>query len=77
MIALADDEAEASRLRELMKVEAAEAVDAAREQWWIGLRGAENEHYTKLGKTLGDDERFYRLGFESAPHAGTRGFWTR
>lgn len=72
VIALADDEAEASRLRELLKVEGAEAVDAAREQWWIGLRGAEQEHYSKLGKTPGDNEKFYRLGFEAALHARMR-----
>lgn len=72
VIALADDEAKASLLRELLKAEGAEAVDAAREQWWIGLRGAEQEHYSTLGKNFGDDEKFYRLGFESALHARTR-----
>jgi hypothetical protein len=72
LIALAEDEAEASRFRELLKAEGAESVDAAREQWWIGLRGAEQEHYSKFGKNLSDDEKFYRLGFESALHARTR-----
>ncbi|MGH9544000.1 MAG: hypothetical protein ACRD23_02170 [Terriglobales bacterium] len=72
VIALADDESEAARFRELLRVEGAEAVDAAREQWWIGLRGAEQEHYSKSGKTLSEDERFYRLGFESALHARMR-----
>jgi len=72
VIALADDEASAMRFRELLKTEGAEAVDAAREQWWIGLRDAEKEHYSKLGKNFGNDENFYRLGFESALHARTR-----
>jgi hypothetical protein len=72
VIALSNDEAEASRIRELLTVEGAEAVDAAREQWWIGLRGAEREHYSALGRNFGDDEKFYRLGFESALHARTR-----
>jgi hypothetical protein len=39
VIALAD-ESKAPLLRELLKAEGAEAVDAAREQWWIGLRDA-------------------------------------
>jgi hypothetical protein len=72
VIALSDDEAEASRLRGLLTVEGAEAVDAAREQWWIGLRSAEKEHYSALGRNFGDDEQFYRLGFESALHARMR-----
>jgi hypothetical protein len=72
VIALSDDEAEASRLRGLLSVEGAEAVDAAREQWWIGLRSAEKEHYSALGRNFGDDEQFYRLGFESALHARMR-----
>jgi hypothetical protein len=72
VIAPADDEAAASRLRELLEAEGAEAVDTAREQWWIGLRDAEHEHYSTLGRNFGDDEKFYRLGFESALHARTR-----
>jgi hypothetical protein len=72
LIALADDEAAASRLRELLKVEGAETVDAAREQWWIGLRDAEKEHYSSFSRNLSEDEKFYRLGFEAALHARTR-----
>lgn len=72
VIVLAKDEAEASRFRELLNTEGAEAVDAARERWWIGLRDAEREHYSALGKNFSDDEKFYRLGFESALHARTR-----
>jgi hypothetical protein len=72
LIALASDDPEATAFRELLKAQGAESVDAAREQWWIGLRGAEQEHYSKFGKNLSDDEKFYRLGFESALHARTR-----
>jgi hypothetical protein len=67
-----DDDAMASRVRELMNAEGAESVDAAREQWWIGLRSAESEHYSSHGRNFGADEKFYRLGFESALHARTR-----
>jgi hypothetical protein len=72
LIALADDEATAARVRELLIGEGAETVDAAREQWWIGLRDAEQEHYSSFSRNLSDDEKFYRLGFESALHARTR-----
>jgi hypothetical protein len=72
VVVLAQDEDMAKRFRELLHTEGAEAVDAARDQWWIGLRDAEKEHYSNLGKNFGDDEKFYRLGFESALHARTR-----
>jgi hypothetical protein len=72
VVALAENEESAARLRELMKAEGAESVDAAREQWWIGLRSAEESHYSKSGKNFENDERFYRLGFQAALHAKTR-----
>jgi hypothetical protein len=72
VIALAEDEDSAKRLREIMKREGAESVDAAREQWWIGLRSAEQSHYSQSGRKFADDEKFYRLGFEAALHARTR-----
>jgi hypothetical protein len=72
LVTLVDDEAMASHLRELLNVEGAESVDAARDKWWIGLRSAEREHYSSRGRNFGTDERFYRLGFESALHARTR-----
>jgi hypothetical protein len=72
VIALAEDNGAAGRLREIMKREGAESVDAAREQWWIGLRSAEAGHYAESGKDFADDEKFYRLGFQAALHARTR-----
>jgi hypothetical protein len=72
LIVMAEDEAAASRIRELLNTEGAETIDAAREQWWIGLRSAEQEHYSSTGRNFGDDEKFYRLGFEYALHARTR-----
>jgi hypothetical protein len=72
VIVSAENDAEASRIRRLLKTDGAEEIDAAREQWWIGLRGAEQEHYSSDGKKFGDDEKFYRMGFESAQHARTR-----
>jgi hypothetical protein len=72
VIALTQERRDASRLRELLKAEGAEAIDAAKEQWWIGLRSAEQEHYSKFSTNFSEDEKFYRLGFEAALHARTR-----
>jgi hypothetical protein len=72
VIALAEDADQATAVRELLESAGAEAVDAAREQWWIGLRNAEQEHYTKFSRNFSDDEKFYRLGFEAALHARSR-----
>jgi len=72
VIPLVDDEESASRFREVLKAERAEAVNAAREQWWIGLRDAERERYSTLGKNFTEDEQFFRLGFQAALHARSR-----
>jgi len=72
VIALAEDDAAAAALRKSMQAEGAQAIDAAREQWRIGLRRAEQEHYLKSGRQFGDDEKFYFLGFESALQARNR-----
>ncbi len=72
VIASAEDSAHAEPLREELKARGAEAIDAARQQWWIGLRSAEQEHFSASGKNFEDAEKFYRLGFEDALHARTR-----
>jgi hypothetical protein len=36
------------------------------------LRDAESEHYQPHGEKAGNNEKYYRLGFESALHARTR-----
>jgi hypothetical protein len=72
VIALAEDDDSAARIRELFQAASAESIDAAREQWWIGIRSAEEGHYSESGGNFGDDEKFYRMGFEAALHARTR-----
>jgi hypothetical protein len=69
---LAEDEAAAAPIREVLEREGAESIDAARHQWWIGLRSAEQERYAASGHSFNDDEQYYRLGFEAALHASTR-----
>jgi len=65
--------AEAARARTLLENAGAESIDAAREEWWIGLRSGEQEHYRTLGGDFSEDEQDYRRGFEAAlrqPGAG-------
>jgi len=72
VLVLAEDKQQASLLRELLKMQGAESIDAAREQWWIGLRSAEESHYAKPGTSFAEDEEYFRRGFEAALHARTR-----
>lgn len=72
VIALAENSSEASAIRDLLKKHGAESIDAAREQWWTGLRSAEQTRYLASEKPFADDEKFYRMGFEAALHARTR-----
>jgi hypothetical protein len=73
IIALADSEQMAENARADLEHAGAETVDAAREEWWIGLRDAELEHYTSQGGDFSLDEARYRLGFEAALHPERRG----
>ncbi|HSQ24526.1 MAG TPA: hypothetical protein VLN44_08950 [Pyrinomonadaceae bacterium] len=73
VLAFADNEQTAERARAALARAGAESVDAAREEWWIGLRDAESEHYTNQGGNFNLDEAKYRLGFESALHPDCRG----
>jgi hypothetical protein len=59
------DEAEEAA-RNALTSAGAETVDAAREDWWLGLRDVEQEHYQTTGRDFQKDEANYRRGFESA-----------
>ena len=72
VVAITDDEPSATSVRELLKREGAESVDAARNQWWTGLRSAEQSQYEKSGRSFSEDEEYFRLGFQAAMHARTR-----
>ncbi|HYX28151.1 MAG TPA: hypothetical protein VE863_06265, partial [Pyrinomonadaceae bacterium] len=72
VIAFVDDNL-AERARAELSRAGAESVDAAREEWWIGLRDAEREHYTNQGGNFDSDEAKYRLGFEAAMRPDCRG----
>jgi hypothetical protein len=67
------DEHRGAQAGEIMGRAGAESLDAAREQWWLGLRPAEEEHYRLEGQDFTKDEPCYRRGFEAALHADLRG----
>ncbi len=68
-----EDEAHAVAVREALAAAGAETIDAAREQWWIGLRSAEEESYTSTDGEFAEVEPYYRMGFEAAQAPDLRG----
>jgi hypothetical protein len=66
VVVTAEDDAEAARVREVLDGLGAESVDAAREEWWVGLRDAEEAEYTRQGGDFKKDEALYRMGFDAA-----------
>jgi hypothetical protein len=73
VIALTEDDEQDESARSAMEQAGAESLDAARENWWLGLRDAEEEHYTEQGGDFITDETHYRRGFQSALDPRTRG----
>jgi hypothetical protein len=58
--------------RRVMAEAGAEDLDVARENWWIGLRAAEEQHYTPAWGDFAVDEPCYRMGFEAAQRRALR-----
>jgi hypothetical protein len=75
MIVTVDDKSLTDRVREALREEGVESVDAAHDRWWIGLRDVEAEHYrsTGAGADFERDEKEYRRGFVAALHPRVRG----
>jgi len=73
VIAFAGDDDSAEAARNVMAQAGAESIDAAREDWWLGLRDVEKESYRAQGGDFSSDERAYRRGFEAALHTKRRG----
>ena len=66
----AGDDDEAAQANTVLVYAGAESIDAARDEWWIGLRSAEKEHYHTLGGDFENAEGEYRQGFEAALRDG-------
>lgn len=72
VLVVADDEVVKGIARDLFAEAGAESVDAARDNWWVGLRDAEEADYTVDGGDFGADEPVYRRGFEASLHPQAR-----
>jgi hypothetical protein len=70
VIAFANDENQAAEAREILDAAGAEAIDAARKQWWVGI--GDSGEYQKP-ENDGDEARVYKAGFEAALHPEIRG----
>ena len=66
VIAFAENEELEQSARAAMANAGAESIDAAREDWWLGLRDDEAADYQATGKQFNTDESSYRRGFETA-----------
>lgn len=73
VIVSAKDGETARLVRTTFALAGAESIDAARENWWLGLREAEEAEYQRAGGNFKQDEGSYRRGFEAALHAKMRG----
>ena len=66
-----DDAADA--VRAALDDAGAESIDAARDEWWVGLRDQEAAAYRERGGDFETDEPTYRRGFEAAMMPFVRG----
>jgi len=73
LIVAAEDARQAEAARVELAQAGAESLDAARENWWVGLRDAEAQTYTAQGGDFTTDEAVYRRGFEAALRADMAG----
>ena len=60
VVAVTDDESKATRAREVLRMAGGTDLEAARDEWWAGLREDERGVYTP------EEESAYRRGFEAA-----------
>jgi hypothetical protein len=73
LVVLTDDATQAEAVREALEHAGAESLDAARQQWWVGMRDAEAEAYMAQGGDFTQDEAVYQQGFEAALQVETAG----
>jgi hypothetical protein len=66
VIAMAENDTEATAGRNVLTKTGAESIDRAREMWWLGLRDIESEHYKARGGNFQQEEKDFRRGFETA-----------
>lgn len=66
VIAFIEEESAKEAAQRSLASAGAESIDAARENWWVGLRDDEEADYQATGRNFQTDEANYRRGFEAA-----------
>jgi hypothetical protein len=66
VVVLTEDKDRHDAAREILAAEGAESLDAARQNWWVGLRDAEEAAYEAPDGEFARIEADYRTGFEAA-----------
>jgi hypothetical protein len=69
----AENDTEAESLQTVFSQCGAESIDAARDEWWVGLRDDERLRYEATGASFETDEPGFRRGFEASLHTKARG----
>lgn len=72
LIALSDKDEQIDSAREVLRRCGSESIDAARNNWWIGIRDAEESQYPDRDHFQRDEEPF-RQGFTAALQPEARG----
>ena len=73
VLVLAQSDSERERAERALADAGAESLDAARQDWWLGMRSVEEEHYRAAGHNFEADHEVYRAGFEAALRRECRG----
>lgn len=73
VLVLAQNYSEEERAEGALAHAGAESLDAARQDFWLGIRGVEEEHYRAAGHNFEADQQVYRAGFEAALRRECRG----
>jgi hypothetical protein len=73
VVAMADGHDEAERAHRVLSESGAVSIDAAREEWWIGLRDVARSEYEGKQQEFPVFEKVYRCGFEAAQRPEFRG----
>jgi hypothetical protein len=73
VIALVEDSGGDAAASRILEEAGAESLDAARENWWVGLRDAERLEYENKGWDFAQEEALFRKGFGAALDTRFRG----
>ncbi len=73
VIAMPDDDDETERARRILDESGAVSIDAAREEWWVGLRDVARSEFQGENDEFPVFEKMYRCGFEAAQRLDFRG----